>query len=572
MGNSAVVRKGSVDKTLSKHRLQVQSASTRGWWLAALALCAAVAGVAQQTSWVRADDPPPKQREAASKPAGQAPPQPKTVPRESASPPEPIDRQPYRIEIHLAFDPSARIDKARRAIMLRQWQALVHRFVGPPWSISIAGSPSPLVSGDLEALDADAFARFDPAFDKIWLIRISAGAAGSGLVFSGREYDPATRRLGALQKSQAFVLADAARALLQFSLELFNPTAVITGQEGGRALLLVRGASITPASELGRVVSQGTVFVPIRLVTKLDNTILIRRVLDTYLPVEHVEGPIARCAIVSGIHDPLTNRIARPNSLAAVGIKPGNSTLHLRFVSRPSKAPAAGYTLIARSLSDAPPRELGMTDRAGRIALKPGFANGLVILRLVAANAEPMIEFPIMPGERSDQRELAIDPKPLTVSYQVQLDALRDQVIDLVAQRSRLEKRLEARLQGEDFEGLDQGLKEFAQLPRKELYTEQLNSLKDQAAKQQDQTKTAVLTKNIQARFSELQALIDRYLEDDVFTSYAEALQTKRAEREGAAKTKAAQQKATRRRVPPDTPAVEPKAVPTSPAPDTSPL
>ena len=87
---------------------------------------------------------------------------------------EPIDRQPYRIELHLAFDPSARIDAACRSVLLKEWQSLVRRLVGPPWIITIASQPSPLASGDLESLQSAAFARFDPAFDKIWLIRVSA--------------------------------------------------------------------------------------------------------------------------------------------------------------------------------------------------------------------------------------------------------------------------------------------------------------------------------------------------------------------------------------------------------------
>ena len=119
---------------------------------------------------------------------------------------------------------------------------------GPPWSVTIAGRPSPLASGNLDALEAAAFAKFDPSFDKIWLVRISAGAGTSGLLFTGREYDTATRTLGPFQQHKATVLADAPRALLQFTRELFNPTAVITGQEGGRALLQVRGAAIPPAS------------------------------------------------------------------------------------------------------------------------------------------------------------------------------------------------------------------------------------------------------------------------------------------------------------------------------------
>jgi hypothetical protein len=465
-----------------------------------------------------------------------------------------IDRQPYRIELHLAFDPSSRMDQARRAILLRQWQALVHRFVGPPWMVSIASKPDPLAGGDLEALDVSAFARFDTSFDKIWLIRVSAGEPASGLVFAGREYDTATRKLGPLQEHRSTTLAEAPRAMLQFALELFSPTALITGQEGGRALLMVRGAALAPASELGRVVTKGAVFVPLRLVTMRDQSVVIRRILFTYLQVEAVEGAVARCAIVSALRDPLTQRVSRPNTLAALGIKPGNSTLRLRFVTRPDSAPAAGYTLISRTLPDGVPHELGMTDRGGRIALKPGFADQLVILRLLAGNAEPMVEFPIMPGESSDLREIPIDPKAMTVTYQVQLDALRDEVIDLVAQRARLEKRMEARLQGEDLAALELSLKEYALLPRKDVYAKRLTDLKDQAGKEQTQSKTAVLTKNIQARFTELQALIDRYLDDEAFTAYGEALDRKRAERGEAAKAAKAK---SARTAPPSSPAAQ---------------
>ena len=66
----------------------------------------------------------------------------------------------------------------------------------------------------------------------------------------------------------------------------------------------------------------------------------------------------------------------------------------------------------------------------------------------------------------------------------------------------------------------------------------QLTKLKEEAAKQQAQSKSEVLSKNIQARFNELQALIDRYLDDDAFTTYTETLKQKRAEQGEAAKAK----------------------------------
>lgn len=460
---------------------------------------------------------------------------------------ESIDRQPYRIELHLALDPSARLDANRRAALVKQWQALVRRFVGPPWVITVAAKPSPLANGNLAALDAKAFAKFDPAFDKIWMVRISASEGSSGLLLGGREYDAATQTLGPFQQRRATVIADAPRALLQFTRELFDPTALITGQEGGRALLQVRGAAIPPAGELGRFVVKGTVFRPLRLTDVKGGAIAIRTIPFTYLPVEAVEGSTARCAIVSALRDPLTQRVSRPSTLAAVGLKVGDSVSRYRFVTRPDLAPAAGYTLTARAVPDGLPSEVGITDREGRIALKPGYAGGLVILRLVAGNAEPMTEFPAMPGETSTEREIPFDPKPLAVSYQVQLDAIRDQVVDLVALRARLEKRMEARLQGDDLAGLQEGLKEYALLPPREQFAEQLSKLKEKATREHAASKTPVLTKNLQARFNELQALIDRYLDDEAFTSYTEALDRKRAEK--AAALSAKEQGARKRQV-----------------------
>ncbi len=111
--------------------------------------------------------------------------------------------------------------------------------------------------------------------------------------------------------------------MLEFALDLFNPTAEITGQEGGGALLKVQGGAITPASPFGAVVTKGMVFIPLRLVSLRDGKVQILRIPFTYLQVESVEGPVARCAIISPMRDPLSKRMSRPNSLAALGHQAG---------------------------------------------------------------------------------------------------------------------------------------------------------------------------------------------------------------------------------------------------------
>jgi hypothetical protein len=469
----------------------------------------------------------------AAKAAAKEPP--KSEPREA------IERRPYRISVHLACDPSARIDAARRTELLQQWHVLVKRFVGPPWSVTIEPDLGPLASVDVPTVSAEAFAGFT-AFDKVWVVRVSRPGP-AGLLLVGREYDVPSRRLGALQGHRLDSASDTPRALLQFALDLFNPTAEITGQEGGAALLKVQGAAITPASSFGAVVTKGMVFMPLRLVSLGEGKVQILRIPFTYLQVNSVEGPVARCAIISPMRDPLSNRMRRPNSLAALGLKPGNSPVKLRFVTKPDLIPAAGYTLTARRVPDGQPRELGTTDRGGRIVLEPGFADGLVILRLLAGDVEPMVELPIMPGEsRPDEQPIPFDPKPETVALESRVDSLRDEVVDLVAMRARLESRMKARLDGEDWNGLDSTLKEFAKLTPRDAFAERLGKLKDDAAHQQAELKKPILTKTAQAQVSDLQAMIDRYLDDETYKAYTDALERARADQ--GAKEKASAKKA----------------------------
>ena len=476
--------------------------------------------------------------------------QPAPVP--SLSPPgESIDRRPYRISLHLGIDASARIDLAKwRAGLIRDWQVLARRFIGAPWIVTIADPTSPLTNFDLDSLEPDAFASV-ATFDKVWVVRVARSDAGPRLSFSGREYDTATQRLGPLQVKLVPALSDAPRDMLQFTRDLFNPTATISGEEGGRALLHVQGAMIAPASPLGAVVEKGTVFQPLRLVSLPDGKVQIVWIKHTYLQVESMEGATARCAIISAWRDPLSKKVSRPYSFAAVGLKPGKSPITLRFVTKPDMAPAAGYTLTARLVPDGQPREQGTTDRAGRIVLKPGFARGLVILRLLAGSAEPVVELPIMPGERTEYPPIPFDPRLLTVALETQLDSLRDEVVDLVALRARLESRMKARLEGSDWPGLEAELKEFARLTPRDTFAERLTQLKDDAAHRQAELKTAILTKTAQAQISDLQSMIDRYLDDEAFSSYAEALKEGTVEVAAKAKKEAKKAVAPRASVPP---------------------
>ncbi|KAJ3055094.1 hypothetical protein HK102_011425, partial [Quaeritorhiza haematococci] len=138
-------------------------------------------------------------------------------------------------------------------------------------------------------------------------------------------------------------------------------------------------------------------------------------------------------------------------------------------------------------------------------------------------------------------------------------------VVDQVALRARLERLMQVRLEGEDWTGLQELLKQHDLLPPPSSFAETLKKLKDEATKlSYETTKTIVLTRNLQAEFSELEGLIEGYLTDDAYKAFAEALREKKRESE-------AVEQAKKQPSPPATPAApvqEPAAKKASPPPE----
>ncbi len=442
---------------------------------------------------------------------------------------DPIDRKPYAIRARVEFEPTARIGDAGQVAILDEWLGLARRFVGMPWSLELAGSAGTLPAFTLQDLEAGPLKALAAGADKAWAIRVSP--SGPIFVVEGREWDAATGWLGEVHRVEVASAGDLPRGLLRLSLGLFGPVAEVQESKDGGVSFLVRGASILPASPAGAVVSVGTIFRAIRVFEKPTDPPL--PVKYSYFRVESIDGPVARCQIISGLRDPLTRRFSKKNKLLAIGIKPAEAPLRLRFfVLGPKnqvegdRAPAAGYRLTARALTAAAKAyDVGTTDREGRIVLASGFAPDLVMLRLFAGNDEPMIELPAMPGEGGDEREVVFEARPLTLAFEAKLDALRDEIIDLVAGRYRLESQMKRRLGAEDWEGLEKAIAEFNKLTPRQSFLDRLKRTEEDAQTQEHEAKTVILTKNARAEVAETKALIDGYLDDEPFRAYKDAVE-----------------------------------------------
>ncbi len=466
----------------------------------------------------------------------------------------PIESRPYKIRAYVHFDPMTRIDARARDRLLEGWRNLARHLVGPAWELHVAESDGPASAVNLSELTAAELMPLGVDSDKVWLIqgRVVEGA----ILLTGRELDTATGWVGSIHSRPVPFAKDLVRELFRLSEALFAPFAEI-GEPSGDAVPLRVQASALPAGQGGDVIAPiGSIFRPIRVYFKDDGSVIsVEKVLFSYLRIEKHDGGTTASSLIRGVRDPLTKRISRKNRLIALGIKPAPMSTKLRFVRLGDRSPASGYVLAYRPVPQGSFRDVATTDREGRVSLPPGFADGLVVLRLIAGKAEPMFDLPIMPGETDEELTVPFDPKPHAITLQTQLDALRDSIVDVVAVRSRLERRMKAREEGDDWAGVEEVLVEFRKLPLRDVFLKRLEQLQDDATQLEAKTKSVVLTKNARAALTDTRSLIDRYLDDSLIRGYEEAV--------GVAKqrnAKASQSKAKSKSAAVIAPSAKPKA------------
>jgi hypothetical protein len=447
--------------------------------------------------------------------------------RAAAAKPTPLDERPYRIRAWISIAPGARIDQRGRESLIDGWRTLVKNLVGTPWNLEVADGDGPLLAARLEALQPPMAAPLAQGFDKAWMIEIDPLPGSFGLSLSAREYDAATTQIGLVYNEPARSVEDASRALLVLSRDMFSPTAEVGLQSAGGVAIRVQGSSLPAADEVGRVVAPGSVFRAARVYYNPDGSVRrIEPIPRTYLKADSIDAGEVRCSVISRMRDPLTRMVRGKYKMFALGIKPTALHTRLRFVTvPPENRPAAGYTIAARHAPRGPWREVGTTDREGRVVLPPRFVDGLAVVRILAAGIEPLDEIPLMPGELAEERIVTIDPRPDVVTLESRLTAMRDVLVDQAAARARLVALLKPRAQAENWEEVKYLLEEYEKLPKRKGFEDTLNRLEEDARALQAERKIPVLTRSAQNLLRDTNALVERYIDDEEFLAYADAYQ-----------------------------------------------
>lgn len=480
-----------------------------------------------------------------------------------APPPTPLELQPYRVRISVAFDEHPSLTARVRQDVLAELTTWVDRTFGEMWIASIEENRW-LAPENEEGLSRLTWASLETQFadkelDKAFLVCVSG--EGSVLRVCGREWDRMTQQLSVRQErivADRRALTDELGVVIR---NLFRPLVLIESADTGTCRVRVRAGEFPAADPSVEQLAKGNFFQPLmRFFNKDHEVTQIQQIPWSYLLVESSDRGRGECSIHTGLRAPVGKNSKRVEYWA-IGVRPAFAETRIRLTphNNPTK-PLIGYqvNIYERQMVPAPPAppdaakpaddqkpapaaktssdkaesdeepqkpagpqfvaqfnkvlEL-VTDRRGRVSVPLNPEKPLIWL-YVSSGGNLLGRFPFIPGiAQSITAELPDDS--LRLQIESQLELLRAELIDSVARRALLIARAKGTAKTGDWTRFNETLVELDRQPKANHFQTLLDAVKAAMLKKAQAKKDKGLEKKIDKLCGDSAQLIARHLSDE---------------------------------------------------------
>lgn len=538
-----------------------------GYWLLLVASFAAPA-FAQESPAPTAATPAPT---ADAKPA-------------EPPPPIPLELQPYRVRISVAFEEHPSLTARVRQDVLSELTAWVDRTFGDMWIASIDENRW-LSPSNEEGLSRLTWASLetqlaDKELDKAFVLCVSGN--GSALHAAGREWDRMTQQLSVRQER---IVADRRALTSELGVvlrNLFRPLVLIESADTGSCRVRVRAGEFPAADPSAEQLAKGNFFQPLQRFFNKDREVTqVQQIPWSYLLVESSDRGRGECSLHTGLRSPIGKNSKRVEYWA-IGVRPAFAETRFRITphNNPTK-PLIGYQVNiyerqmvpapqapadaakpaddqkpapaakdAESKSDKaesseePQKPAGpqfvaqfnkvlelVTDRRGRVTVPLNPEKPLIWL-YVSSGGNLLGRFPFIPGiAQATTAELPDDS--LRLQIESQLELLRAELIDSVARRALLVARAKGAAKAADWARFNETLVELDRQPKASHFQTLLDAVKAAMLKKAQAKKDKGLEKKIDKLCGDSAQLIARHLSDDKIKDQRdELLELKKADDE----------------------------------------
>ncbi len=440
--------------------------------------------------------------------------------------------EPYRIHVVLAVDVPGPLADQFSAALPEYLADRAQTAIGPAWRLSTSVASGALrhqLLTNLATLPDDLPAEIAPEADKLVLLTVRATPLGYRL--AGREYDFYVARWGATIHRQCPQRSALPERLFVLLRDVVAPLArlELDPDDDDRVILQLRGAGLPQPATATPWAKPGQVFLPMLRRTTREGEVIpdgIQVVPWTYVEATEVNGGRVVGQLQSGTRRPLGVRRRGRVEQLAIAIRPelDATTVRLHSRTQPDK-PLVGYHIFAQDPDDEAVEPIGVSDGDGGIEIPRGSVP--ILLLYVKSGDQILARLPVMPGAES-LVDVPLPDDDVHQQAQARLAALREELIDVVAQRTILMLRVEQKIEAGQLDQAEELLQQLDDLPSRA----QFNQLLSREARLHHSDDPQV-QRRIDRLFAATQQVLGQYLDTRPISDLHDQLQAARQGNQG---------------------------------------
>ena len=428
-----------------------------------------------------------------------------------------IDRKywelsPYSIHLQLAVCDSLLETDEFSASLVHRLEERIFSTMHPLWTVSIEVATGESKYQQLRKVDSPESQepREDIYQDKQFFLSLRQSAAGINLAC--REWDRSTQRWGPVMHRtvrQDIMLVEDCFQLLRDS---FSPLANIEtdSSDFSRVFLTFKGSDLPRRTSDGSLVESIQVMLPLRIRYDHSGEVLPNGIMEvpwTYLTTQQTEeGWLGR--VHSGSKRPFGVRRRGRSQYVAIAVQNPPAPTSVRFYPRHDKERGlAGYEVFQRFTDDQPSELLALTDSSGSVLVPP--ADVKIVTLFLRSDGQLLAKVPVPPGAKQNI-EIPIADDTARLQAQAQVNAIREQLIDVVARRAILISRIRSHVEAKEFEEANKLLGTLDDLPGRAQFEQKLRSAERKKSNTSSDPRVQAKIKRL---FSDTGSLLGRFLD-----------------------------------------------------------
>jgi hypothetical protein len=424
----------------------------------------------------------------------------------------PWEIAPYRVRVTLATDDQLRPESGLESELARIVRQRTDSALRPLWALDLQIAVDAAAKRTCFDPVEMAWSDLEPeqrAFDK--LLWLGVEATPTAYKLTCREFDAYTRRWGTTLHRDVAQRAYLAEACFRLLADAFTPLARIeTPDDEGRTPLVMKGGGLPRPDGPDLLIASDDVFLPLLRRTSRGGELAEGGIVSlpwTYLVAAEPNGAGWTAQLSTALRNPLSGRRRGSIEQLAVALGPTSEPVRVRFFARSNREQLlVGYEVFRVTDETAPPQLVGLTGADGVIEVPPqGEPVTALILRsdgqvlakmLVAPGTAPIIDAPIA----DDAVRLAA---------QGEMQAVREELIDVVARRAILVARVQTALKDGDVAKARELMDQLNSLPTASAFASRIQRLQDRLPASDDPG----VRQTVEGLYSSTRELLAKFLD-----------------------------------------------------------